>query len=288
MLQFRDNIRLTNLFLYLQFRPSLHHHIPAEFTRQNDERAIQPTTFFEVQDELSHRRIDQFFHVGHAGMPVLVRIKPKKGHVFRGDTDETRTPFCQTLGHQTTQAELTGIIHIIGRLRFPAEVKSLGLRRFQQPVRLLHGSDQRFPLVITAMSAQGTIVHQLLVETVPAFEPLDIHAGRREHTFQADGGIRDHKGSVFAAQESGRMEGLQLLPLTDREPLPNVNESRDHRVHRPLLLCDPCANMRREYRLRRLVAGMPVILMTGVQDMTQICGHIGADQRPAIHHLPDR
>ena len=49
----------------------------------------------------------------------------------------------------------------------------------------------------------------------------------------------------------------------------------------------PRADVRAGDRLRRHVAGVPVVLVPRVQDVAQVGQHVRADQRAAVHHLGD-
>src|SRR5262249_6236078 len=71
------------------------------------------------------------------------------------------------------------------------------------------------------------------------------------------------------------------------EPLPDDDERRNHRLTRPEFLGDPCTEMRGGDTLRRLVACVPVELVAGVQDFSEIGGGMNADERTAIHDLAD-
>ena len=59
------------------------------------------------------------------------------------------------------------------------------------------------------------------------------------------------------------------------------------RVARPEHAGHPRPDVRRGDRLRRHVAGVPVVLMPRVQDVAQVRLHVRADQRAAVHHLGD-
>ena len=74
------------------------------------------------------------------------------------------------------------------------------------------------------------------------------------------------------------------MPL---QPLADVDERRDGRVLRPADLGDPRADVRRGHRLRRDVAGVPVVLVPRVEDVPQVGDDVRADQRAPVHHLGD-
>ena len=48
---------------------------------------------------------------------------------------------------------------------------------------------------------------------------------------------------------------------------------------------DPRADVGRSHGERRLIAGVPVVLVARVQDVYEIGTYLGANQRAAIHHL---
>ena len=59
------------------------------------------------------------------------------------------------------------------------------------------------------------------------------------------------------------------------------------RLLRPEQLRNPRADVRHGDRLRRLIAGMPVVLMARVQNESEIADAVRSDQRPPIHDLRD-
>src|SRR5690606_14246403 len=113
------------------------------------------------------------------------------------------------------------------------------------------------------------------------------HASRRSYALQPLRRIWNHERTIFTSKESGGVEGLQLLTLADVKALTDVNERRDDGIPGPEFFCDPCSDMGRGDCLRWLIASMPVVLMTGVQDMTEVCRDIRADQRAHVHDAGD-
>jgi len=86
----------------------------------------------------------------------------------------------------------------------------------------------------------------------------------------------------------GGGEGFDLFVFADAfEPLADVDEGRHHGIARPQDPCDPCAEVRAGDRLRRNVAGVPVVLMPRVQDVAEIRQDVRADERSAVHDSRD-
>ena len=85
--------------------------------------------------------------------------------------------------------------------------------------------------------------------------------------------------AALAAETASRLKRLELfgfsVPLI---ALPDVDEGGDGRVHRAEGVGDPGADVRRGDRLRRLVAGMPVVLVPRVQDIPQVGDNVRANQ----------
>ena len=93
-------------------------------------------------------------------------------------------------------------------------------------------------------------------------------------------GIGEVERAVLAAEEAAGGERLQLLRLADAfEALADVDERRDGGVVRAADLRDPRAEVRAGDRLRRDVAGVPVVLVPRVQDVAQVGDDVRADQR---------
>ena len=91
-------------------------------------------------------------------------------------------------------------------------------------------------------------------------------------------------GPIFAPEEAGGVKCLEFLAFADVEALADVDEGRHGRIARTQRAGDDRTEMRRGDRLRRGIAGVPLILMPRVQDEPEIARRVTADQRAAIHH----
>ena len=87
-----------HLVLDFQVWPTFHQHISAEFTGNNNHRAIELTTLVQVFDELGNWAIDQLFHIGETGVPIVVGIPTEKRFVLRGHSDVAGALIYQSLG----------------------------------------------------------------------------------------------------------------------------------------------------------------------------------------------
>ena len=152
-------------------------------------------------------------------------------------------------------------------------------------MRVVVGAHQRVLLIRAAVLPDRARLHQLPVERVAILEASGRHAARRPHAVRGLIRERDAERPVFAAEKAGRRERLQLLAFADVDALADVDERRHRRIERPERARDDRAEVRRGHRLRRRVAGVPLILMPRVQDEPEIARLIAANQRPAIHHL---
>ena len=131
-------------------------------------------------------------------------------------------------------------------------------------------------------------LHELLELRVAGCEPARIHALWRPHGQRRLLGIGQVHRPVFAAEEAGRGEGLDLLVLADAfQSLTDVDECWHHRIPRSQRAAHPGADVRAGHGLRRYVTGMPVILVAGMQDRAEVGLHVGADERGPIEHLRD-
>ncbi len=94
---------------------------------------------------------------------------------------------------------------------------------------------------------------------------------------------------MFTAEKTGRSEGFQFLALAQIKSLADVNE-RGHRriIARAEGARDDRADMGRGHGLRRSIAGVPMILMSRVQNEAEIARRSrNVDQSRAIHYARD-
>ncbi len=84
------------------------------------------------------------------------------------------------------------------------------------------------------------------------------------------------------------MKRLELFLFANTfQSLTDVNESRHGWIPGPQQPCHPGPDVRSSDRLRRDVTGVPMILMTRMQDVTEVGLNVRADHRPAIQDLRD-
>jgi hypothetical protein len=132
------------------------------------------------------------------------------------------------------------------------------------------------------------LIDEFAEKAVAIGETVRVHALRRLHGLRGFFGKGQVHGAELAAEESGGGEGLQLLAFAHAfKTLADVDEGGHHLVARAEHLGHPGADMRTGDRLRRHIAGVPVILMTRVQNAAEVRLHGAADERAAIHHLRD-
>jgi len=134
----------------------------------------------------------------------------------------------------------------------------------------------------------GTLIDEAAVELVAIGEALRRHALGRLHGLGGFFGKGEIHGPILAAEKSGGGEGFEFFFLSDAlETLADVDERRHHRIVRTQHPRHPRAEVRAGDRLRRHVAGVPVILMPRMQDAAEIGLHRRADEGAAIHDLRD-
>src|SRR5437762_2302390 len=97
-------------------------------------------------------------------------------------------------------------------------------------MRVFHRVDERFFLVGAAVLADGGGFEEFFVMGVATFEAL-----RRGAGWWADGVDRllregEIERSIFAAQEAGGGESLELLAFADIEALADIDERWDGRI----------------------------------------------------------
>src|SRR5207248_1593782 len=92
------------------------------------------------------------------------------------------------------------------------------------------------------------------------------------------------KWSIFTAEESRGMKRFQFLAFAQVEALADINKRWHGRITRPERSRDHRTDMRRGHRLRWRITCVPLVLVTRVQNETQVAGGIRADQRRAVHH----
>ena len=93
---------------------------------------------------------------------------------------------------------------------------------------------------------------------------------------------------MFGAEKTRGVKRLERADLSRAlDGLPDGDEGRDVRVPRAEGSRDDGADVRHRHRLRRDIAGVPVILMPRVQDEAEIGGVERADDRSAVDDAAD-
>src|SRR4030095_811066 len=96
--------------------------------------------------------------------------------------------------------------------------------------------------------------------------------------------IRDKERAVLSTEKASCVEGLQRIALcADLQVLANIDESGHVRILRPKSSGNERTQMRHGHRLRRLIARMPMELVSRMQNENKVSHAVASDQRPAIH-----
>src|SRR5205814_2047717 len=137
-------------------------------------------------------------------------------------------------------------------------------------MRIVHRAQQRLALIRASMLPDRTGVEQPVVKLVAILESPRRHARWRAHRIRRLAGEWNVEGAILASEKAGRRERLDLFSFADIEALPDVDERGDGGVQGPQCARDDRANMRRRHRLRRSISGVPLILMPGVENESQV------------------
>ena len=128
-------------------------------------------------------------------------------------------------------------------------------------MRVVQRPQQRVLLIIAARLSDRTLGQEFPVKLVPILEPRRTHPRRRPD--RRGGLFREWnvERPVFAAQKTRGRERLKFLTLAEVEPLADVDEGGHRRVQGTQRARDDRAQVGRGGRLRRSVAGVPLILV---------------------------
>ena len=131
-------------------------------------------------------------------------------------------------------------------------------------------------------------INQLAVFLEPRFKTRGRHSLGRPHGRDRLVGIRQHKRAELGSQKTRRMKRLELFLFANTfQSLSDVNECRHGWIPGPQQTRHPGPDVRSSDRLRRDVTCVPMILMTRMQDVTEVGLDVRADHRPAIKDLRD-
>ena len=219
-------------------------------------------------------------------MPVGMRVPMQERDVLGGYLDIPSSGFDQPTGQQAASSETARVVLLVTLFRLKVDIEGFALLRFEQTIRSFHRTDHRIAMEVAHRIALGMRVGKLAVKTMPVLESCKLHSLRR--TDRQGRFLRKrqiHRG-ILASKETRRGERLEFLLLSDAfEPLSDVDKRRDHWVVRAQYLGDPSPKMRTCDGLGWNIPSVPVILVAGMQDATQVRLDVGTDQRGSIHDL---
>src|SRR5258708_905297 len=129
-------------------------------------------------------------------------------------------------------------------------------------------------MVIAAIFANRAQGEEFFKKLVPALEAAWAHPARRAHALGGIFGERYIKRSILAAQKTRGGERLQLLTLADIETLSDIDKSRHRWIERTECSGNNGAEVWRRHRLRWRVTRVPLILMSGMKNETQVARRV--------------
>src|SRR5262245_13198837 len=106
---------------------ALDDHVAAEFAGENDERAIQEATGFEIENELSDGAVDFLVEAINRFMAIGVCIPVNEGDVLGSDLDVAGAGFDESAGQKTPLAEAAGVVFFVALLRLERDVEGVAL-----------------------------------------------------------------------------------------------------------------------------------------------------------------
>src|SRR5438105_960462 len=126
-------------------------------------------------------------------------------------------------------------------------------------------------MIIAGQFADGAAAQEFAITLPARLKTFARHAARRPNGIDGVLRIRDVEGAELRAEETARRERFELLRFAHAfEPLPDVDEGRNSGIVGAAHSGNPRADMRTGNRLRRNIAGMPVILMPRVENVAQV------------------
>ena len=221
-------------------------------------------------------------------MALAVRIPLEERHVLGGDLDEAGAVLDEAAGEEAAAAEAAGVVILLHLGRLEGDVERGALLGAEQAIGVIHRAQHRRVLVVAEQVTAGRRVDEPAELAITVHETTRIHALGRTHGGGGFLGERQVHRTIFAAKESGGGEGLEFLTLADAfEALADVDEGGHHRIARAEHAGHPGADVRAGDGLRRDIAGMPMELVTRMQDAAEVGLHRRTDQRAAVHDPRD-
>ena len=128
---------------------------------------------------------------------------------------------------------------------------------------------------------------QRFVEFLAILKSRWTHPFRRSDALSGFAGIGNKERAEFAAEKASGVEGFQFFAFAHVKTLADVDKGWDRRIFRAERPRDDRADVGARDRLRRRIAGVPLILVPGVENEAEIARRVGTDKRSPIHHAPD-
>ena len=173
-----------------------------------------------------------------------------------------------------------------GFLGLQIEIEGLRLGGRKQFVGAVQRAEHRLLLVVGNQIAVGIAIDEIFEERATVGETSGIHALGRAHGELGFAGEGEIHRPELRTEESAGGEGFEFLAFAVAfEPLADVDKGRHDGIARAEHLRHPRADVWRGDGLRRHVAGVPVVLMAGMQNRPEIRLHGRADKSRAIHHF---
>ena len=219
-------------------------------------------------------------------MPVGMRVPMQERDVLGGYLDIPSSGFDQPTGQQAASSKTARVVLLVTLFGLKVDIEGFALLGFEQSIGTFHGTDHRIAMEVAHRIALGMRVGKLTVKTMPVLESRKLHSLRRTDRQGRFLWKRQIHRGILAPKETCCGERFEFLLLSDPlEPLSNVDKRRDHRVVWSQYLGDPSPQMRTGYGLGWNIPSVPVVLVAGVQDTTQVRLDVGTDQGGSIHDL---
>src|SRR5690349_7934920 len=115
---------------------------------------------------------------------------------------------------------------------------------------IVQRAQQRLLLIVAAVLANGTLLHQLAIELVTVLETCRTHSGWWANAFNRLLRIGNNEWAVLAAKEASGVKRLQFFSFTQIKTLADIDECRDGGIQWSECAGDEGTNMRCGDRLR--------------------------------------